>query len=179
MAEGYGTVNLIVIRRTSGQPVHMRAFFVLIVGVWGLAACGPIATFYQAGAPVALMEDTLLDCRVAALQDAPVSTQVRQGPPRYIPGPYYCHRDGRCYRSGGYFAPGEVYTIDTNEGLRTDLTTRCMARAGFDRVELPRCPAGTSAPDLSSDAGTMPALAADSCIRKSSGGSTQIISPAG
>lgn len=157
----------------------MRALILMCLAGSVLAACGPAATFYRTGASVSLMEDTLLDCRVAALQDAPVATQIRQGPPRYIPGSVYCPRDNKCYRATGYFAPGEVYTVDPNARLRSDLTNRCMAEAGFQRLELPRCPSGTPLPDLSTETDTMPPIAADSCILKTPEGRQQIISPSG
>ncbi|MEM1352482.1 MAG: hypothetical protein AAGF27_09050, partial [Pseudomonadota bacterium] len=134
----------------------MRAIFSVFFAGLLLAACGPTATFHRTGAPMALMENTLLDCKVEALGDAPVATQVRQGPPRYVPGPVYCPRKGQCTRGAGYFAPGEVYSVDTNARLRSDLINRCMARSGFQRVDLPRCAAGTPLPDLSAQSEGMP-----------------------
>lgn len=157
----------------------MRVCLVLILLFFGAVSCGPKTTFHRTGASVSLMQNTLLDCQVAALKDAPVSSQIRQGPPRYIPGSSYCHKDGDCYRRAGYFAPGEVYTVDTNARLRSNLTTRCMAREGFQRVQLPRCPAGTPAPDISNLTDEMPPLSADSCLLKLPGGGSRIVSPTG
>jgi len=152
--------------------------FLCLASLW-LLGCGPAVTYHRTGASVGLMEDTLLDCRVAALQDAPVATQIRQGPPRYYPGPFYCPGGGRCYRGAGYFAPGEVYSVDTNARLRSDLTNRCMAHTGFQRIELPRCAAGTTLPDLSTQTDNMPPIADTSCILKTPEGGQQIISPSG
>lgn len=157
----------------------MRAHFILFLSAFLLTGCSPVVTYYQAGAPVSLMEDALLDCQVAALQDAPIATQIRQGPPRYIPGRVYCHGGDNCYRGAGYFVSGEVYTVDTNARLRSDLTTRCMAREGFQRIELPRCAAGTSLPDLSTQTEVMPPLAEKSCIAETPDGRPKIISPTG
>ncbi len=128
---------------------------------------------------MAKMENDLLDCKVAALADAPVSTQLRRGPPRYVPGYRHCDGKGRCYRSGGYFYPGDVYSVDVNAGLRRDLLNRCMAARGFSPVELPRCRTGT-APALSTDlTDAMPPLSPNSCLFEGEGGQNRIIDAAG
>lgn len=154
----------------------MRGLSFVFMTLLTFAACAPVATYHQDGVTRAKLQDDLLNCRVDALEDAPVATQIRRGAPRFYPGYTRCRSDGTCYRTGGYFYPGEVYTVDTNAGLRRDLRNRCMAQQGYSPVELPRCRA--QAPALSTG-DTLPPLTDASCVVKDSTGQFHIIDAAG
>lgn len=128
-----------------------------------ISACAPLTIYYREGVPVQRMQSDLLDCQVDALAKAPVASQIRRGPPRYIPGSHYCNGNGRCYSYGGYFIPGEVYSVDVNASLRRQLENQCMNGQGYQRVEVPNCPAGTVPPDGLIQTQTLPPLSEKSC----------------
>ena len=182
MADAKLVVNSIVLVCSSGHLVGMRVLCAVLVVMLTLAACAPAPVYYREGVSMAKMENDLLNCKVAAVKDAPVASQLRRGAPRYYPGYLRCNHGGQCYRTGGYFYPGEVYSVDVNAGLRKDLENRCMARKGYAPVALPRCPAGTAsgaATDQTAQVNTMPPLSQNSCIIDDKAGPAQIIDPAG
>lgn len=182
MADAKLAVNSIVLMLCSGHLVGMKSLCTVFVLLLILSACAPAPVYYREGASIAKMEDDLLNCRVAAVKDAPVATELRRGAPRYYPGYVRCHNGGQCYRTGGYFYPGEVYSVDVNASLRSDLQNRCMARKGYAPVELPRCRTGTTAAtvtDQTASSDIMPPLSQNSCIIEGNGGPAQIIDPAG
>jgi hypothetical protein len=131
--------------------------------------------YYKDGASVSRQKTDLLDCRVEALDKAPVATQIRQAPPYYVPSRRYCQADGRCYYSGGFFAGGELYSVDVNAGLRRDLRRQCMALRGYSPVEVPRC--GSGAVASGTTLATMPTLSPQSCAVRDNSGDWQIIDP--
>jgi hypothetical protein len=141
-----------------------------------LAACGPVSVYYKDGGSVARQKTDLLSCKVDALEKAPVANQIRQAPPYYVPGRRYCRPDGSCYYSGGFFAGGELYSVDVNAGLRRDLRRQCMALLGYRPVEVPRCGNGTVT--AGTTLSTMPTLSPQSCAVRDSSGDWQIIDPA-
>ncbi|MEE4189031.1 MAG: hypothetical protein V2I76_11370 [Roseobacter sp.] len=165
--------------RNRGNLADMNRLALLFIAFVGVSACAPLTSYHQQGVSAARMQNDLLDCQVSALEQAPVANQVRRSAPRYVPGFRRCNSDGRCYNTGGYFYPGEVYTVDVNALLRRDLLTRCMAQQGYSRVELPRCPQGTTLPPLGPAAQSMGPLSPDSCIVKTTDGRSLIIDPAG
>ncbi|MEM1074503.1 MAG: hypothetical protein AAF665_04970 [Pseudomonadota bacterium] len=117
----------------------MRAWVFKIAMISVLAGCGPVPLYYKTNASVSRLHSDLLSCEVSALKDAPVATQVRQGPPRYVPARHYCRSDGHCHSSGGYFVHGAIYSVDVNARLRNDLEQQCMGAKGYQLLELPRC----------------------------------------
>ncbi len=181
MADAKLVVNSIVLVRGSGHLGVMKTLCFVFVVMLTLSACAPAPVYYREGASMAKMEDDLLNCKVAAVKDAPVATELRRGAPRYYPGYLRCNNSGHCYRTGGYFYPGEVYSVDVNASLRRDLENRCMARKGYAPVELPRCRAGTVGTvttDQTTGTNIMPPLSENSCIIDGNGGPAQIIDPA-
>jgi hypothetical protein len=175
MADGPGPVNSIVPGHYSVQTDSMKNRWGLCVLLLGVAACAPLSIYHRPGVAVAKMEDDLLGCQVVSLEQAPVASQVRQGPPIYVPGRYYCNKRGHCYRQYGYYIPGDIYTIDVNASLRRKLETRCMARKGYQRVEIPNCPAGVTMEPSPADTQVLPPLTENSCAIRGSGGTWQIV----
>lgn len=154
----------------------MRRLGLVFIALLMVTACGPVNTYHREGVTRAQLQDDLLSCRVEALEDAPVATQVRRGAPRYFPGHRYCTSAGSCYVTGGYFYPGELYTVDVNASLRRDLRDRCMTQQGYDTVALPRCT--TEAPPmLTTD--RLPPLSTSSCVVKDTNEQFQVIDTSG
>ena len=189
MADGLCRVNSIVLANKWVQTIDMFVPLLprllkrphLLAALALLTACTPLTIYHRAGATMARMEKDLLACRVDALDKAPVTSQVRQGPPRYIPGYRHCNRAGHCYRRGGYYVPGEIYTVDVNARLRSQIETQCMAGKGYRRVTLPNCPAGTSSANAAASSiatgAVLPPLTENSCGLRGQGGEWQIITP--
>ncbi|MGD9293628.1 MAG: hypothetical protein PVI41_01990 [Roseobacter sp.] len=178
MAEALVAVKSIVLSARSRQISAMQRLKYISITLLGLAACTPVSLYYKPNVAVTRLNNDLLDCEVSALKDAPVASQIRRGPPRYIPGYHHCNSKGHCYRSGGYFVPGEAYSVDVNARLRHDLEKRCMGRKGYQLIELPRCSTGVSSADATAIAGQVPLLTENSCVVRENGGRWQIIDPA-
>ena len=74
MTEAAVTVNSIVLLRilphNHRMPIGKHTFAALLLAS-ALAACGPVAVYYRAGADVARRDADLLNCEVSALRDAP------------------------------------------------------------------------------------------------------------
>lgn len=175
MADGLSSVNSIVLKCTSMHGIPMMHRVTLALFSVGLCACTPLTIYHREGVPVQRMQADLLDCQVDALSKAPVASQLRRGPPRYIPGSRHCYGSGRCYRYGGYYVPGEVYSVDVNASLRRQLENQCMARQGYQRVEVPNCPAGTPPPEGLEQTQTLPPLSENSCAIRGDAGEWLIV----
>lgn len=149
----------------------------LLLGV--LASCaGPLRLYYQPGAQVANMQRSLLDCQVAAVESAPVATQIRREPPRYIPPRRYCDSAGRCWYDGGFWIDGEVYTFDANADLRERVERQCMADRGYSYVEVPNCSSGVASQVPVAATRVMPPLSPQSCAIRNDDGTWQIVTVA-
>ena len=177
MADGPQTVNSIVLGRQSGHLITMSWFRTLLGGVSLLAACAPMELYYQSGGSVARMQDNLLNCEVAALRDAPVASEIRRSAPVFVPSRRYCS-GGHCYHRGGYFVDGQVYTVDVNARLRSDLEARCMRNKGYTPVELPDCPTRLAREIGPGQTDVMPPLTQSSCVIRDNSGMWQIIQAA-
>lgn len=176
MADGPEAVNSIVpveySVHNSKTMLRLSLTSILIL----LAACTPLRIYHKPGVSVTRMQNDQLDCEVAALKEAPVASQLRRSPPEYFPGRRYCNSDGKCYRRGGYWIPGEVYSVDVNSTLRKKLENRCMAQLGYTPVELPQCRSDKSSPPAdTSRTETLPALTDDSCAIRNDDGSWRIV----
>jgi len=146
----------------------MRAPFVALA-LACLSGCLPVSTYYAEGVTAAkfLRDDT--DCDVKALREAPVANQTRQSPPRYIPR-RYCDANGNCYNRGGYWVPGDIYTVDVNASLRARVKGLCMSDRGYSPVELPACPRGVAEAAPPGPSPVLPRLNSNSCAIKTEGG---------
>lgn len=153
--------------------------FLVTFGLAALAACAPLTIYHREGVSVQQMQTDLLACEISALADVPVSNQLRREPPRFIPGRRICHPDGSCYTRGGYYVPGEVYTVDVNLGLRERAEQQCMANDGYAPATIPDCP---NAIDRAAPPGAtqvLPRLSSQSCVIRNDDGTWQIVTQAG
>ncbi|MDW3184134.1 hypothetical protein [Roseobacter sp.] len=182
MADALWAVNSIVLSRAAGQTgrmISLRCLVVLGVGLLVWTACAPLSIYHREGVPVSRMQSDLLACEISALADAPVANQIRRDPPRYIPGRRYCRADGSCYRRGGYYVPGEIYTVDVNRTLRARAEQQCMANQGYVPATIPNCPNGVSRAAPPGATQVLPRLSAHSCAIRNDDGSWQIVTQAG
>lgn len=180
MADAPWAVNSIVLRGLRRQTAFMKPLTLVILSYLLLAACGPVTVYHKQASSVSRLKTDLLSCQVDALAKAPVATQVRQRPPYYVPSRRYCRSDGECYSRGGFFAPGEIYSVDVNARLRDDLEEQCMSRSGYRAVALPRCTAAASpatSADTANTAQKLPVLSETSCVARDATGDWQIITP--
>lgn len=155
----------------------MKTGLPLLVCLMTLSACGPMSFYYREGESVARMQSETTECRVQSVKDVPVNNQIRQSPPVYWPGRSYCDNRGRCYRSPGWWQPGNIYTVDVNKGLRNNVEAQCMAKKGFRPVSLPPCRSGVKSRVPAVRTTNLPPLNTESCFVKFNDGSFQIITP--
>jgi len=122
------------------------------------------------------MQTDSLTCETKALKDAPVANEIRQSAPIFYPGGQYCN-GSNCYFRPGYWVQGNIYTVDTNRGLRQRITQSCMATQGYQLVELQLCnPSVANAAGLGQTT-RLPQLSENSCAIRNKDGSFQIVEP--
>ncbi len=156
----------------------MKTVLRLLLPITVLSSCtGPLSLYYREGESVSRLQSETTQCQVQAVNEVPVATQVRQSPPTYWPGRSYCDGRGRCYRSPGWWQPGQIYTVDVNQGLRNEVEAQCMAKKGFRPVSLQPCKQSEKANVPAVPTTTLPPLTTQSCYVKYDNGSFQIISP--
>ncbi|MFC3616309.1 hypothetical protein ACFORG_21410 [Lutimaribacter marinistellae] len=155
----------------------MKAKLFLSLGLLALGACAPMSIYYREGVSVSRLQTETTDCQVRALRDAPVANEVRQGPPIYYPGRTVCNSAGQCWQQPGWWVPGNVYTVDANQGLRNRVETQCMAEKGYAPVSLPQCSQAVRDQVALSRNAKMPALGESSCIVRFQDGSVQVVTP--
>ncbi len=137
-----------------------------------LGACAPLQIYYKPGVPVARWQSDTIQCEVRAVQSAPVANQTRQDPPYYIPPRQICDSRGRCRLTGGYWIPGEIYSVDVNSSLRQRVETLCMAERGYAPTEIPRCRDGISVRGRTT---VLPELTPSSCFVRFEDGGIAIV----
>ncbi len=156
----------------------MKTVLRLLLPVMALSACdSPLSLYYREGESVSRLQTETTQCQLQAVQDVPVATQVRQSPPTYWPGRTYCDGRGHCYRSAGWWQPGQVYTVDVNQGLRDEVEALCMAQKGFRPVSLPPCKQSVRSSASNVPTTTLPPLTTQSCYVKLDNGAFQILNP--
>lgn len=109
----------------------MKTRLATLILTLALPACAPLTLYYKAGTPVATVQRDTTACQVVALRDAPVANQVRRTPPRYVPPRRVCNASGACSTTGGYYLPGDVYTVDVNAPLRKGSKTNAWPTAAI------------------------------------------------
>jgi len=134
-----------------------------------VSGCLPVSTYYAEGVSAAQLARDDTRCDVQALREAPVANQTRQYPPRFVPR-RICDPAGNCYNSGGYWVPGDIYTVDVNADLRSRVKALCMADRGYRPVELPSCPKGVAQAAPPGPSPVLPSLNANSCAIRTDGG---------
>lgn len=149
----------------------------MMVLALALAGCGPLTLYHRPGVSVSRMQADSTECEVQALRDAPVANQVRQRPPIYFPGNRVCDGSGNCWVRPGYWAGGELYTVDVNRDLRARVTDMCMARRGYRPVSLPPCPGAVRAAVPARQTTVLPELTPKTCVIRYDGGGWQIVNP--
>ena len=150
----------------------MKAAVPLLALAVLLAACAPLRIYHKPGVPVARWQADTTRCEVQALRDAPVATQIRQEPPVFVPPRQICDKSGNCRTAGGYWIPGDIYTVDVNAGLRQRVETLCMAERGYSPVEIPRCPDGLTVRGRTT---VLPELTENSCFVRFDDGGIAIV----
>lgn len=149
---------------------YLACFFFLAV-----SGCAPLQIYYRAGVDIQKLEADQLQCEVQALKDAPVAPQTRLTPPRYIPPRTHCDTQGNCVTKGGFFLPGEIYTVDANADLRVRVERQCMAQRGYQPTSIPLCPPDVAQRVPPGKTRILPALSDQSCAIRNQDGSFQIV----
>lgn len=152
----------------------MRIWIPLALAV-ALSACAPLNTYYREGAPVKALVADETACQVDALAKAPVANEIRREPPYYVRERRVCKHNGNCSYTGGYWIPGEVYTVDVNAPLRTKVERQCMAAKGYSPVEIPVCPPRIERAAPKGSTTILPRLSEGSCVIRNEDGSFQIV----
>ena len=145
------------------------------VGLFALAACAPLNTYYKPGVSVQALDRQTLACQTQALREVPSSTQVRRTPPRFIPSRQRCDASGACVVIPARHIPGDLVSYDPNDGLRKRVEQQCMADKGFAPVSIPPCPDGIARATPARATTTLPKLNENSCVIRNSNGSFQIV----
>ena len=177
MTDAPGTVNSIVIVRGLGENEAMRPVFRVCIVVAALSACAPLSIYYKPGVSVSRLNTDRTECEVAALRDAPVSNQIRQNPPVYVPGDLVCDAAGNCLRRAGYWVSGGLYTVDVNADLRGRVKDICMAQRGYQPVSIPLCSDSVKRAAAPRATVQLPELSEASCAIRYDDGSWQIVNP--
>ena len=155
----------------------MRVALLPILVLAAAAGCGPVSIYYKPGESVTRLDTDRTGCQVAALRDAPVANQIRQNPPIYIPGARRCDAAGNCIQEPGHYVSGGFYTVDVNAPLRDRVEGMCMARKGYQPVQIPRCSQAVidAAPKRATE--RLPQLTTSSCVIPYRDGTWQIVNP--
>ncbi|MEM6373565.1 MAG: hypothetical protein AAF727_12405 [Pseudomonadota bacterium] len=134
-----------------------------------VSACLPVSTYYAEGVSADRLARDDTRCDVEALRAAPVANQTRQTAPRFVPR-RVCDATGACYNQGGYWIPGEIYTVDVNAALRQRVKAQCMTDRGYRPIELPACPQGVANAAPAGPSPVLPKLNDNSCAIRTNGG---------
>ncbi|MCR8827237.1 hypothetical protein [Pseudosulfitobacter koreensis] len=153
----------------------MKTRFATLLIMLALPACAPLTLYYKPGVPVEKLKRDTTACQVQALRDAPVANQVRRTPPRYVPARRVCNSAGSCSTTGGYYLPGEIYTVDVNAPLRKRVEDQCMADLGYSPASIPACPQGIKQAAAPAATATLPRLTPKSCAIRNPDGTFQIV----
>lgn len=142
----------------------MRQYLLVSAAFVLLAGCFPVEVYQKAGGSLNRLQNDETDCKVSALQQVPVNKMTRITPIRLIPQTV-CDKNKNCqvvYIEVG----GDVEIYDANLPLRQRVEAQCMARKGYEKVELPICTGDVPA----TLPGRMPPLTEDSCAVKTKTG---------
>lgn len=120
----------------------------LMVGaLFALVGCTERSLWYLQGVSIDQRNRDVLACEVQATRDAPVATQLTQGPQRFIPATSRCHMEYLngfahrevCVTQPARWEAGDITSVDVNAGLRKRVYAQCLADKGYQRISLPKC----------------------------------------
>ncbi len=144
--------------------MNKHLILAILVPVLGLVGCAPQTPYdkyragqalqnfpYKAGTTQAQTEKAVTDCQIEAAQRVPQQMVVQTTPTYSTPVQTQCNQIGTqtfCNSTGGNTYGGQTYSTDANTGLRIRAYGQCMAGKGYQFVNVPPCPVGTTAADL-------------------------------
>lgn len=158
------------LRHSQAMKRVLPLVFLAVVG-----ACAPLQLYYKPGVSLDRLQSDQTACEVKALRDAPVATQTRVSPPYYVSARKYCDAAGQCHVRGGYWIPGDVYTVDVNEKLRQKVELSCMQSRGYSPASIPLCPPNVAQAAEPGKTTILPTLSETSCAIRNNDGSFQIV----
>ncbi|WP_375172948.1 hypothetical protein [Pseudooceanicola sp.] len=152
---------------------HARPFIAL-ASLLLLCACVQQID-YRAGMSTAEVNRIRDACTLQALNQAPVNTQTRVLPGRFIPERQICDANGNCTIRPAYQEFPRFETYDANTQRRALLTRTCLSSRGIDRVSLPYCEAAVKSQVEPGITRVLPPLTEGSCIIPRGSGAYQIV----
>ncbi len=161
--------------RVFGHVTHMKQTLALGAALALLASCTPLKIYHKPGVSVTRAQTDTTQCEVSALKQAPVNIEIRRDPPEFVPARRVCDDAGKCREYGGYWIPGEVYTVDLNKGLRKRVELQCMAARGYSPAKIEQCPPGVQATGVTT---VLPPISDKSCVIKNKDGTFLIVDQA-
>ena len=105
----------------------------------------PMPMFYKGGVDFGRTASDNTDCQVEAVQRVPAQVQTTQTPAYTTPVSTTCNQIGTqtfCNQMGGQTYGGQTQSYDVNAGLRQQVHLQCMARKGYQYLNIPACPSG-------------------------------------
>lgn len=126
----------------------------------------PIQKYYpvKQGVTVDRLKNDWLNCEIEAAQRVPQNIAVGTTPTYTTPIQTQCYSTGyggvRCTQTGGQTYGGQSYTYDANAKLRVAAQQQCLARSGYQNVQIPKCSSGANVKPISN---ILPALSSGTC----------------
>lgn len=176
MTEADDTVKRIV-PADKGARLHdmmlARPLFALL-SLTVLCACVQ-EIYYREGMTTAEIRRASDACALEALDQAPVRTETRVLPGRFIPARTVCDGQGNCTTRPAHQEFPRFESFDANEDRRALLTRTCLASRGIDRVSLPYCDGRTRDAVEPGVTRILPRLTDRACLIPRGSGAYQIV----
>lgn len=150
----------------------------ILAMVLPLAGCVTDTVWYKEGASPAKINDAATNCAVQAARTVPQNPQIGQTPIYTTPMQTSCYGTSyvTCTTTGGNIYGGNLYTYDANSGLRDAVMSQCMAKRGYQSVELALCSQRVANAVTEVDFATLPKLTKETCLIDM-GGSYRAVNP--
>lgn len=116
------------------------------------------------------------NCAQSATKRFPVANTYSRTPVVWVPPARHCHSKG-CYSRAGYYSGGHVQKTDENLTSRKQAYSQCMARKGYQPIELPACTGKVKDALKRAPQGRYPKLTADACTTAMSDGTLKVYAP--
>lgn len=110
----------------------------------------PMPMFYKSGVNFQQIVSDNTDCQVDAVQRVPAQIHTTTSPEYSTPGSAICNQIGTqtfCNQVGGQTYGGETQSYDVNANLRQQVHFQCMAKKGYQYVNIPACAASVDLSD--------------------------------